>query len=83
MHDLLDQLYTRWGGGQALRDAICWGELLTRPESLQNGPSQLLLDFYSALPDHQIYIQWELMALSQAQFQAEYPRSYGFIWSLT
>ena len=37
----------------------------TRPESfLQNGPSQLLLDFYSALPDHQINIHQESIALS-------------------
>ena len=46
-------------------DAIHQGEMSTRPESfLQNGPSQLLLAFYSALPDHQINIHWESMALS-------------------
>ena len=57
MHALLDHLHTRWCGGQALLDAICWGEMSTRPESfLQNGPSQLLLNFYSSLPDHQINI---------------------------
>ena len=65
IHAHLDHLRTRQGGGQALLGAICQGEMLTRLESfLQNGPSQLLLDFYLALPDHQINIQWELMALT-------------------
>ena len=57
MHALLDHLCTRWGRGQALLDAICWEEMSTRPESLlQNGPSQLLLNFYSCLLDYQINI---------------------------
>ena len=65
MHALLNHLCTRQDGGQALLNAIHQGETLTRPESfLQNGPSQLVLDFYLALPDHQINIQWESMALS-------------------
>ena len=65
MHVLLDHLCTRRGGGQGLLDAIHWGEMSTRPESfLQNSPSQLLLDFYSALPDHQINIHQESIALS-------------------
>ena len=57
MHALLDHLHTRWGGGQALLDAIRQGETSTQPESfLQNSPSQLLLNFYSSLLNHQINI---------------------------
>ena len=70
MHAILENLRTRWGGCQALLNAIHWGEMSTRPESfLQNGPSQLLLDFYSALPDHQINIQQESMALSHFEVE--------------
>ena len=70
MHTLLNHLCTRWDGGQALLNAIHWGEMSTIPESfLQNGPSQLLLDFYLALPDHQINIQWESMALSHFEIE--------------
>ena len=40
MHALLDHLWNRHGGGQALLDAIWRGETSTRPESfLQNSPS--------------------------------------------
>ena len=43
MHALLDHLWTRHSGGQALLDAIQIGETSIQPESfLQNGPSQLL-----------------------------------------
>ena len=72
MHALLNHLRTRWDGGQALLDAIHQGETSTRPESfLQNGPSQLLLDFYSALPDHQINIQWESTALFHFEIEVD------------
>ena len=65
MHALLDHLQTRHGGGQALLDAIRRGETSTRPESfLQNGPFQLLKDFFNSLPDHQIDIQKGSTALS-------------------
>ena len=72
MHALFDHLHTIWGGGQALFDVIHQGETSTRPESfLQNGPSQLLLDFYLALPDHQINIHQELTALSCFEIEVD------------
>ena len=70
MHALLNHLCTRRGGGQAFLEAIHRGEASTRPESfLQGGPSKLLLDFYSFLPDHQINIPRRSTALSS--FKAE------------
>ena len=49
VHALLDHLWTRRGGGQALLDAIWRGETSTQPESfLQNSPSQLLQDFFDS-----------------------------------
>ena len=72
MHALLDHLQTRCSGGQALLDAIQRGETSTRPKSfLQNSPSQLLLDFYDALPDHQINIQKGLTALSHFKIEVD------------
>ena len=57
MYALLNHLWTRCGGGQALLDAIRRGQTSTQPESfLHNGPSQLLQDFFDSLPDHQINI---------------------------
>ena len=57
MHVLLDHMWTRHGGSQALLDAIWRGETSTQPKSfLQNGPSQLLQDFFNSLMDHQINI---------------------------
>ena len=65
MHALLDHLWTRCGGSQALLDAIRRGETSTQPESfLQNSPSQLLQDFFDSLPDHQINIRKGSTALS-------------------
>ena len=70
MHTLLGHLQTRWGGGQALLDAIQREETSSRPESfLQSSLSQLLLDFYTALPDHQINIQRNLTALSHFKIE--------------
>ena len=70
MHALLDHLWTRCGASQVLLDAIQRGETSTRPESfLQNVPFQLNLDFYDALPDHQINIQKGLTALSHFKIE--------------
>ena len=44
----------------------------SRPESFpQNGHSQLLPDFYDALPDHQINIQKGLTALSRFKVKVD------------
>ena len=72
MHTLLDHLWTRCGGGQALLDAIQRGETSTQPESfLQNDPSQLLQDFFDSLPDHQIDIQKDSTALSHFEIKVD------------
>ena len=72
MHALLDHLQTRCGGGQALLDAIQRGETSTQPESfLQNGPLQLLQDFFDSLLDHQIDIQKDLTALSCFEIEVD------------
>ena len=72
MHALLDHLQTRHGGSQALLDAILRGETSTQPESfLQNGPSQLLQDFYDSLPDHQISIQKGSTSLSSFEIEVD------------
>ena len=72
MHALLDHLWTRCGGGQALLDAIWRGETSTWPESfLQNSPSQLLQDFFNSLLDHQINIQKGSTALSHFEIEVD------------
>ena len=72
MHSLLDHLWTRHGGSQALLDAIRRGETSTQPESfLQNGPSQLLQDFFDSLPNHQIDIQKDSTALSHLEIKVD------------
>ena len=72
MHAVLNHLWTRHGGGQALLDAIRRGETSTRPESfLQASPSQLLQDFFNSLPDHQIDIQKDSTALSHLEIEVD------------
>ena len=72
VHALLDHLWTRCGGGQALLDAIQRGETSTLPESfLQNSPSQLLQDFFDSLPDHQINIGKDSIALTHLKIEVD------------